>query len=192
MPITIEPLTPRQIDKAIEKLTNQNTPCYGHALGAWRALYNQELKPPLRSFEYSVAKRGRGRFLSWASVTTRMGELGQPRNNWDFDDIARGSSIKPSYYSGEGDFRLKIDELNYDEGVAIDIDTVQPVLTNAENLRKISSTTSSIASNVMDMIYTVYTRKGTVRLEHVDTMERPDTKKSPDITIKPMRWVGRK
>ncbi len=192
MPITIEPLTPRQLDKAIVKLNDPKTPCYDEAHGAWQALYIQELKPPLRSFEYSVAKRSKDKFFSWASISTRMDELGQPRNNWDFDDIARSSFIRPSYYKGEGDLRLKIDEVHYDDGVAIDIDTVRPVLTTAENLRNISGTIGSTASNIMDMLYTVYTRKGTVRREHVDAQERPDTKNSPDITIKPMRWVGRK
>lgn len=191
MPITIEPLTPRQLDKVTEKLNNPKTPCY-YDPGSWQILYIQGLKPPLRNFEYCVAKRARGRFSSWATIMMRMDELGQPRNNWDFDDIARHSSIQPSYCKGEGDFRLKIGEVHYDDGVAIDIDNVRHVPIAVENLRKTSEMINSTASNIIDMIYTVYTRKGTVRREHVDAQERPDTKNSPDITVKPMRWVGRK
>lgn len=193
MPVDIEPLSPRQLDKVIEKLSNPKTPYYGdYHNGAWQTLYAQELKPPLSSFEYHVAKRDKCTLKSWASITAKMYELGQPRNNWDFDDIVRNSFIQPSYCKEDGHFTIKVDEIHYDSGTSIDINSTRPIGLNSENLRKISVSTTNIASNIINMLYTVYTRKGTVRREHVDACERPDTKKAPDIIIKPLRWVGRK
>jgi hypothetical protein len=197
MPVTIEPLTPKQLDNVIEKLTNPTTRQYRKFKTGHQAVYEEELEPPLMEFRYSVCGfDGKNKFHSYASILTRMDELGQPRNNWGFDDIVR-SSIKPSYVKGEGKFQIDVSEFEYSSGqstnrAGISLAHQENVPLTADNLSKMSNLAISTASTLMDMIYTVYTRKGTVRREHVDAMERPDTKKSPNITIKPLRWVGRK